>query len=112
MQARVADSFINVLIARFEDDMQFDAHSTAIKISRSNAAHSLLNLRQEALPSIIRYLEANDHPVDEFGIRSAWIKLLRIFVYELKIEHEKVATGDLDGWVKILKKEVVTHAAD
>ncbi|MBU2566631.1 hypothetical protein KKG46_03670 [Patescibacteria group bacterium] len=111
MQTTVADSAINVLIARFENDMQFSAHSTATKINCSNAAQSMLSLGQEALPSIIRYLEANDTLSDEFGIRSAWIKLLRIFVGELRIKHEKVDVNDLDAWLKILKKGTSTHAA-
>ncbi len=62
------------LIQGFENDIQFDCHSFALRYGRSNAGKEILRRGRSILPEIDEHLRRNP-PSDQYQIETAWVNL-------------------------------------
>jgi len=86
------------LIERFENDIEYDAHSFRAKFGRSRARRELARRGRAVLRAVIDHLR--EHPPTDDEVKVAWGRLLR--EVEDQIDPKRSAPRmymDTDGWI-------------
>jgi hypothetical protein len=103
-------SEISLLIQKFEDEIQYDAHALVTKVSRSIAAKQFLEMKREALSPISKYLRLHK-PTDELGLSTAWCLLLSWIEKELELPDISPSTlTNVDEWINWAEKHATAQS--